>query len=233
MKYFFLGFGDRDFCWFSNKKALLVYFAVPFAGVMGFNIFLFLFSAYIVFDTTKTGSKMTSCGPKTNFHLYLRLAVIMGVTWVTGLAAGFVNLEPLWYAFIALNTLQGLFIFVAFTCTKKVIASLKERYATWTSASVTFSDSSNSSRPIHSRLQNDVSWKWSKDNTASTSAGSTGKRSEIGLAESDNEKGGSAPNSPDSTVPSRYGSRSKTMYTVSKYQANCSSYQKSFDGRYF
>ena len=31
---------------------------------------------------------MTSCGPKTNFHLYLRLAVIMGLTWVTGLAAG-------------------------------------------------------------------------------------------------------------------------------------------------
>jgi hypothetical protein len=52
---------------------------------MGFNIFLFLFSAYIVFDTTKTGSKMTSCGPKTNFHLYLRLAVIMGLTWITGL----------------------------------------------------------------------------------------------------------------------------------------------------
>ena len=55
---------------------------------MGFNIFLFLFSAYIVYDTTKSGAKMTSCGPKTNFHLYLRLAVIMGLTWVTGLAAG-------------------------------------------------------------------------------------------------------------------------------------------------
>ena len=59
-----------------------------FSGVMGFNIFLFLFSAYIVYDTTKSGAKMTSCGPKTNFHLYLRLAVIMGLTWVTGLAAG-------------------------------------------------------------------------------------------------------------------------------------------------
>jgi hypothetical protein len=30
---FFSGFGDHELCWFSNKKALLVYFAVPFAGI--------------------------------------------------------------------------------------------------------------------------------------------------------------------------------------------------------
>ena len=52
------------------------------------------------------------------FH---RLAVIMGLTWITGLAAGFVDLEPVWYVFVGLNTLQGLFIFVAFTCNKKVL----------------------------------------------------------------------------------------------------------------
>ena len=44
----------------------------------------------------------------------------MGLTWITGLAAGFVDLEPVWYVFVGLNTLQGLFIFVAFTCNKKV-----------------------------------------------------------------------------------------------------------------
>ena len=52
--------------------ALLVYFAVPFAGVMGLNIFLFVFSACMVYDSTKATSKMTTCGPRTNFHLYLR-----------------------------------------------------------------------------------------------------------------------------------------------------------------
>lgn len=210
---------------------------------MGFNIFLFLFSAYIVFDTTKSGAKMTtSCGPKTNFHLYLRLAVIMGITWITGLAAGFVDLEPLWYAFVALNTLQGLFIFVAFTCTKKVIASLKERLAGCCGKNgVTFTDGSGdhahgSRAGGHSRTPNDISWKWSKDNTASTSAGSiSGKRSDIGIVDSENtiERESSIPDTPDPAIPSRYGSRSKTMYTVSKYQANCSSYQNSFDGRYY
>jgi hypothetical protein len=60
------------------------------------------------------------------------------------------------------------------------------------------SDMANASRPGHSRLQKEVPWKWSKDNTASTSAGSvSGKRSDIGSAENTLEKGdGSIPNTP-------------------------------------
>ena len=34
-------------------------------------------------------------------------------------------LAVLWYAFVILNTLQGLFIFLAFTCTKKVCRGLR------------------------------------------------------------------------------------------------------------
>ena len=156
---------------------------------------------------------------KTNFHLYLRLAVIMGLTWVIGLAAGFVNLEPLWFAFVVLNALQGLFIFIAFTCTKKVLSSLRVRLTTTT---VSFTDSSSKPARLHN---NEVFWKWSKDNnTASTSAGSPNST----MAGNGSEKFGLDPE-----VPSRYGSRSKTMYTVSRYQANCATNQKSFDGRYF
>jgi hypothetical protein len=33
----------------------------------------------------------------------------------------------LWYAFVVLNTLQGLFIFLAFTCTQKVWRGLCEQ----------------------------------------------------------------------------------------------------------
>ena len=30
------GFANSDLCWFSNKMALLIYFAVPFAGMIKF-----------------------------------------------------------------------------------------------------------------------------------------------------------------------------------------------------
>jgi len=37
----------------------------------------------------------------------------------------FICFAVLWYMFVILNTLQGLFIFLAFTCTKKVCHGLR------------------------------------------------------------------------------------------------------------
>ena len=165
---------------------------------MAVNIFLFLCSAYMVFSTTKTGSKMSSCGPRTNFSLYLRLAIIMGLTWVTGLVAGFINLEPLWFAFVGLNALQGLFIFASFTCNKKILKGLGER---WWTATVSFTD------------------------TSSKPGGSSGSRL-VKARKSD----GSGKLMFDEEDPSLMGPGSRTTYSVSKYQASRSSFQRSLDG---
>ena len=53
--------------------------------------------------------------PQTNLKLYCRLAVMTGLSWVLGLAAGWVDFPPLWHVFVVLNTLQGVFIFASFT----------------------------------------------------------------------------------------------------------------------
>jgi len=219
------GFGVTELCWFSNKMALLVYFAVPFAGVMGLNIFLFVLSACMVYDTTKATSKMTTCGPRTNFHLYLRLAVIMGLTWVTGLAAGFVDLEPVWYVFVGLNTLQGLFIFVAFTCNKKVITGVRETLTGSRTHSLT------DGRGAH--------WRLSRDSSLTNAT----KKSHLDLSPTPTvnlvsagpnlvSSGPTGTSLPAESVPSRYGPRSKTMYTVSKQQVSGVT-QNSFNGRYY
>ena len=204
------GFGQTALCWFSQKMALLIYFALPFAGIMGVNIFLFVFSACMVFDTTQSTAKMTtSCGPKTNFYLYMRLAIIMGLTWIIGLAAGFVDKAALWYVFIVLNTLQGLFIFGAFTCTRKVFDSLR--------------DCCRRQDPSHRST-----WRLSKESMVQTVSS---KKSATPVDMSPASKT-SPDNSPALHVPSRYGSRSKTMYTVSKQQVSGVT-QNSFNGRYY
>jgi hypothetical protein len=38
-----------------------------------------------------------------------------------------VSLTAVWYVFVVLNTLQGLFIFVAFSCTKTVWLELRSK----------------------------------------------------------------------------------------------------------
>ena len=55
------GFGDRV-CWFSRRRALMAFFAVPLAAVMGVNVVLFVSSALMIRETTRSTQSMT-CGP--------------------------------------------------------------------------------------------------------------------------------------------------------------------------
>eukprot|EP00092_Neocalanus_flemingeri_P018666 GFUD01020214.1.p1 GENE.GFUD01020214.1~~GFUD01020214.1.p1 ORF type:complete len:598 (-),score=112.18 GFUD01020214.1:120-1697(-) len=123
------GFGKSEIglCWFSRKSALLIYFVIPVFIIMVLNIFFFISSAFLVWNTTRSSAKITTSGPKINFFLYLRLLVLMGLSWTTGLIAGWLDMEPVWYVFIVLNTLQGLFILVFFTFSKKIATSVKEK----------------------------------------------------------------------------------------------------------
>lgn len=115
-------------CWFGHSKPLLAFFAGPLAIIMALNIIFFASSAHMIYSTTSTTRFTASASTQRDFRLYIRLAVVMGLTWTTGLIAGTLDVEPLWYVFIALNTLQGLFIFLAFTCTDKVIRGLAVRH---------------------------------------------------------------------------------------------------------
>lgn len=123
------GFGGSNIglCWFSRRSSLLIYFVIPFSIIMSLNLVFFLSSACIVWETTRSSAKITTSGPKTNFYLYLRLSVLMGLSWIAGVVAGGLDIEQVWYVFLVLNTLQGLFILVFFSCSKKVVSSVKER----------------------------------------------------------------------------------------------------------
>ncbi|XP_022247919.1 probable G-protein coupled receptor Mth-like 10 [Limulus polyphemus] len=109
-------------CWFNHRRALLVFFATPVALIMLINIVFFILSAGIILASTNNTAKyQASCtSPKRNFRLYTKLYILMGLSWIFGLVAGYSGLESLWYVFVVFNTLQGMFIFFAFSCTKKV-----------------------------------------------------------------------------------------------------------------
>lgn len=215
-------FGESELCWFGSKRALLIFFAGPFALVMAANVFLFVSSACVVYDTTKsTTGKSTSCGPRTNFHLYLRLAVIMGLTWIVGLVAALIDVEEVWFAFVALSTTQGLFIFVSFTCNRKVAASLKARLCGGTYSPSEARTGPGGVRRYANRMR-------PGQMTSSSSSGT--KRSD--LSSSSNVVSLQTPRHRKVDGIS-FSSRGKTMYTVSKYQASSEITQNSFDGRYY
>ena len=44
----------------------------------------------------------------------------MGFTWIFGYIAAFTDVEALWYIYIILNSLQGVFIFISFICNRRI-----------------------------------------------------------------------------------------------------------------
>lgn len=130
-------------CWFKKRRSLLVFFATPLFTVMLANVIFFISSSRMIVVTTQTSLKQQSKSQRRNFKLYLRLALLMGLTWVIGLIAGCIDAPFLWYLFVLLNSLQGLFIFIAFSCSSKVLSYLKNKFKI-TSRPKEFKSSSNS-----------------------------------------------------------------------------------------
>lgn len=112
-------------CWFGQRKALLIFFAAPLTVIMIMNVFCFIMAAKMIAKTSHSTAKFsTSQTQKSHFKLYTKLALLMGLAWISGITAGYLQEEILWYVFIVFNTLQGAFIFIAFTCKRKVFDSL-------------------------------------------------------------------------------------------------------------
>ncbi|GFU45909.1 g-protein coupled receptor Mth2 [Nephila pilipes] len=110
-------------CWFKRGPSHLVFFAGPLFLIMVLNIVFFVCSSRIILITTHTSAKHQN--QARNFKMYLRLALIMGLTWIIGAIAAYCNIQILWYILNILNTLHGLFIFIFFTCSTKVRKYLK------------------------------------------------------------------------------------------------------------
>uniref|UniRef100_T1J929 G-protein coupled receptors family 2 profile 2 domain-containing protein n=1 Tax=Strigamia maritima TaxID=126957 RepID=T1J929_STRMM len=114
-------------CWISSRFALFVFFALPIAILLIENLFLFSFTANAIHQTLKVTKRAKKSSDCKRFYLYLKLAFIMGGTWVFGLAANLSDYEPLWYGFVILNASQGTFIFVVFTLKKGILRKLCEK----------------------------------------------------------------------------------------------------------
>nr|XP_045589704.1 uncharacterized protein LOC123751662 [Procambarus clarkii] len=116
----------QSLCWFGQRKALIVFFAAPLFVIMAVNVVFFLFTSYTI-GASREPTLRSSCPQnKKQFLLYVRLAVLMGLSWITGIVAGYLQLEAVWYVFVVLNTLQGVFIFLTFTCRSKVWLAVQE-----------------------------------------------------------------------------------------------------------
>ena len=137
---FTVQYGSTTSCWISNPRAVLFFFVIPFSVIILINVLL-LGRSMIVIYRVMTDVHLNPTD-RNRFCVYIKLMFLMGISWLFGFVAVFTQLQFVWYIFIVLNTLQGVYIFCSFVVNKTLCGSLstccKEESARIENASGTF-----------------------------------------------------------------------------------------------
>ncbi len=126
------GYGD-GLCWITQRRGLLIFFGAPLAVIMLTNLLFYMLTLrhLILLNQDTKLLQQQSQDKRHRLGLYVKLSVIMGLTWIFGFVATFADVDPLWYLFVVLNSLQGAFICLSFVMTRKVVKLLGERLRQW------------------------------------------------------------------------------------------------------
>ncbi|XP_076458451.1 uncharacterized protein LOC143292149 [Babylonia areolata] len=154
-------------CWLGNKHALLLFFAAPLLILLILNIVLFLVSARNISRAKQTTARMLGKEDEGGrMAIYVKLTVVMGITWVFGFLAALVpGNKVLTYCFVIMNSLQGLFICLSFVFTRKVLSLLRDKlcrrrkFKVTKSASTDMTNLSKSTVPANNRMTSSSSSK--------------------------------------------------------------------------
>ena len=112
-------------CWYTQRYAMLLYFGVPIALSIILNIFLYISTSYNLhkaFQNSLVSSNMEGY----HFGIYVRLFILMGITWIFGFISAFTDEIIIDFIFVILTSLQGLFLSISFVCNKRVLSEMKE-----------------------------------------------------------------------------------------------------------
>jgi formate hydrogenlyase subunit 3/multisubunit Na+/H+ antiporter MnhD subunit len=71
--------------WFNKERRILVFYVAPISIIMALNVVFFSWSASLVYSTkSKMENRSTA---RTQLCLFVRLFVVMGITWAGDLLA--------------------------------------------------------------------------------------------------------------------------------------------------
>ncbi|XP_071649039.1 G-protein coupled receptor Mth2-like isoform X1 [Temnothorax longispinosus] len=125
--------------WFSDKDAKTLYFYIPMGATIISNICFFIATTLtILYQNIRTAHQLRDAESrrhnenKQRFNMYLKLFIVMGITWVMELIAWSINVDfvpaIVWSPINIINGLQGVIIFIIFVFRKKVKQLLLKRF---------------------------------------------------------------------------------------------------------
>ena len=113
----------------SGREALMYSFALPIAAILLFNMCFFIKTVIGLKRAKKDAKNIAkNQGNTSNLLVYVKISSLMGFTWVFGFVAAFTGITEIWYLFIIFNSLQGVFIGISFTFTKRIWLMCKKKF---------------------------------------------------------------------------------------------------------
>ncbi|EDO39172.1 predicted protein [Nematostella vectensis] len=114
-----IDYGGAKGCWINNKWSNIFFFAVPVLGLLIWNIVFFVLTVVAIRKVMKQSSMAQDESNRNDLVIYAKIASLMGFTWLFGFLAPFTTYF-LMFPFVICNSLQGVFIAVAFLMNGKV-----------------------------------------------------------------------------------------------------------------
>ncbi|XP_074652994.1 uncharacterized protein LOC141907292 [Tubulanus polymorphus] len=119
-------YGRLGICWISNKQVMLYGFVLPISFLVLINYILFAAIIWGIRMSMMKGSSLSHM--HTQFRIIGRVSIVLGLTWIVGFVAIAVDHLIVWFIFDVINSMQGVFIAVAFACNKRVLSLFKQRF---------------------------------------------------------------------------------------------------------
>lgn len=125
-------YGEGVACWIGNRYNLIYFFVIPIIFIMLWNATFFILTLMIIHATIGiTQMAMPPGGDnKKQLIIYIKIASLMGFTWIFGVLAVFFNDSTLSYLFVIFNSLQGVYIALAFGFNKQIRNKIAEKLVT-------------------------------------------------------------------------------------------------------
>ncbi|ELU07555.1 hypothetical protein CAPTEDRAFT_75920, partial [Capitella teleta] len=116
-----LSYTDGVVCWISSgMTSQLLTVAVPLIITLVLNAAFFIRTLMAIRRAVKVAEHAQDAShTQSMLKVYVRLASLMGFTWVLGLLQNVLPYAAMRYAFITCNALQGVSIMMAFVCKQR------------------------------------------------------------------------------------------------------------------
>ncbi|XP_072018338.1 G-protein coupled receptor Mth2-like [Amphiura filiformis] len=128
-----LEYADGNTCWISGGQGLanLFSFGLPVSVCLIINVVFFVATVVSLYKARQTSRELKSNVSADDWEqvtISAKISSIIGFTWTLGYVAGFTNVVAVWWIFIIINSIQGVFIFLTFGMNRRIRSLLQDKF---------------------------------------------------------------------------------------------------------